>query len=166
VLEPFDKATAKSFLFAGFKECGINTTDDVIAEVVERFGGIPGWLSYYGNSVAISKLSHDKAMRLSESESFKIVNQTLEHYLEGRDRNNHLLVLRAIAMGYTWSEIRRAVSERIGKKFNEGSLQNIIRSLISGYLIKREGPPKDSIYHIIDPVMRRYLLSRRVKING
>ena len=161
-IDPFDAEAAKKFLRAGFSEYGRIVSDSALGQVVERFGGIAGWLTFYGNAVAVSGLDHKRAMRICEKDAFKTAHQTLVHHLEGRKKKQHVLALRAIALGASWAEIRRAIEANTGEKLNDGSLKNILDSLMTAFIVeKREGA-----YGLIDPVLRRYLLSGRIEKTG
>lgn len=81
------------FLRAGFKEFGLRIEERFLEEVVERLDGIPGWLTLYGNLVAIQKLEHERALQQAIYEGQKIVREELEHFLEKRDREAYLTVL-------------------------------------------------------------------------
>ncbi len=161
-IEPFEKESAKEFLDAGFEEFRLRVPTSNLDQAVERFGGIPGWLTYYGNNIAVSRLTHKEAMKTCEQEAFKTSHQTLTHHLKDKKRRDHLLALRAIALGSSWSEIRRAVEANTGEKLNDGTLKNIIDSLITAYIIGKN----DGTYSVIDPVLRRYLLSGRLEKRG
>ena len=43
----------------------------------------------------------------------------------------------------------------VGKSINDGTLKNIVDALLSAYIIEK----RDKNYHIVDPVIQRYLLS-------
>jgi hypothetical protein len=47
---------------------------------VEKLDGIPGWLTLYGNSVAVRKLPHKKAMQETISEGMKIAKDELRPF--------------------------------------------------------------------------------------
>lgn len=66
----------------GFEEYHKSHKEDLIDEVVERLDGIPGWLTLYGNNVALRKLPHKKALEETVTEGVKIVKDELEHFLE------------------------------------------------------------------------------------
>ncbi len=158
-IEPFDHQMAAGFLSSGFKEHRRRISEDQIKAVIARFGGIPGWLTFYGNNVVVSKMSHAKALRQTEKEAFVTAKQTLEHYLAGRNRPEHLLALRAIAIGARWSQVRRVLETHLGKKVNDGSLKNIIDALKASFLVRK----RDKTYTIIDPVIQRLLHSGKIK---
>ncbi len=151
----FDKSLSKAFLLAGFKEQNIVVPNENIDEVIDRFGGIPGWLTLYGNAVTISGLSHKEALTLTEGESFKIQKRVIQRYLEGKNRTIHLTALRAIAVQSTWSEVRRAIEAHTGETLNDASLKNIIDIMTSSIIIEKT----NLTYRIIDPTLRRFLLS-------
>ncbi len=156
---PFDHETAAGFLASGFKEYRRRISPNEIKEVISRFGGIPGWLTFYGNSVVVSKIAHMKALRKTEKEAFVTAKQTLEHYLLGRNRREHLVALKAIAIGARWSQVRRVLETHLDRKVNDGSLKNIIDALQASFLVKK----RDSTYTIIDPVIQRLLHSGKIK---
>jgi AAA+ ATPase superfamily predicted ATPase len=158
-IKPFEARISRNFLVAGLREHEMKVPLADLDEVVSRFGGIPGWLTYYGNSVTISKLSHKEALRQTEKEAFKTAKQTLEHYLEIRKRRIHLLALKAIAIQASWSEIRRAIEANTGKKINDASLKITVDALLEAFIIEKRG----STYQVVDPVVRRYLLSGKAK---
>ncbi len=158
-IHPFDKWTAKSFLNAGFEEHDLSISEEEIDEVVDRCGGIPGWLTFYGNGRVISGQDHREAMKHCEREAFKTSQQTLDHHFRGRKKKEHLVALQAIALRSSWTQIRRAIEINTGRRINDGTLKNIIDSLMASYIIEKNG----EVYQIIDPVLRRYLLSGKAK---
>lgn len=157
-IPPFDKKTSKNFLVAGLKEHDVQIPPEDVQDVIDRFDGIPGWLTYYGNMVTVSKLSHGQALHQTEKEAFKTAKQTLQHYLEGRNQNEHIIALKAIAIRARWSEIRRAIEANTGKKINESSLKKITDALLTSFIVEKT----NSTYSIIDPVIRRYLVSGKI----
>jgi AAA+ ATPase superfamily predicted ATPase len=161
-LDPLDRTTSRGFLAAGFREGGLDVPSGQIDEVLDAFGGIPGWLTFYGNCRIVTRLDHLEAMNATEHEAFKTSRQSIEHYLEDRSRHEHGIALKAIAAGATWSEVRRAIEARTGKPFNDGSLKVIIDSLLAGQLVEK----RHSSYVLTDPVMRRFVLSGSFKVPG
>ena len=158
-ISPFDTETAREFLINGFREHRRKIGADEIEKVLERFGGIPGWLTLYGNCVVVSRMSHRNALQKCERETSKTTRQTLEHYLEGRNREQHLLAMRAIALRSSWSQIRQAIETNTGKQLNDARIKKIIDALSDTFIIQKQG----STYEVIDPVIRRFLLSGKMK---
>jgi AAA+ ATPase superfamily predicted ATPase len=158
-IEPFDHQTATGFLSAGFKERKLSISASEKEDVFSRFGGIPGWLTLYGNKVVVSKMTHKKALDSTEKEAFITAQQALDHYLAGRNRSEHLVALKAIAIGAKWSHIRNVLEINVGKKINDGSLKNIIDALQASFLVKK----RNSTYTLIDPVIQRLLQSGNIK---
>ena len=74
--------------------------------------GVPGWLTLYGNNVAIRKLPHKKAMEETISEGMKITKDELEHFLQGRDRTTYLAALKVAATSARWREIKAGIETR------------------------------------------------------
>lgn len=153
-ISPFDEISAMEYLKAGFAEHEISPDQSNLKEVIERFGRIPGWLTQYGYSVAVSGKSHLEAMKYCEKEAFKVTRMTLEHFLEGKDRRNYIAALKAMTLCSSWSEIRGAMEIYTGKRINDGSVKNVIDASINAYLTEKS----NGGYRIIDPVLSRFLL--------
>jgi len=124
-----------------------------IKEAVGTLGGIPGWLTYYGNAVSISGKTHDAALKATEKEAFKTSKQTLDHLFAGRNRELYMQTLRAIATTASWGQIKSAIAVNSGKVPNDGQLKTMIDTLTHAWLVEKRG----DAYAIIDPVLRRYL---------
>jgi len=150
----FSRDVSKNFLHAGFSENKMRISEKDCNEVVDKFNGIPGWLTLYGNAVVISRLSHEDALKNVEKESFKIQRSVIKHYLEGRNSKLHVTILKAVAAQSTWADLKGSVKAVTGKTINDATLKNIIDALTSSFLIEKT----NSMYHTIDPVLRRFLL--------
>ncbi len=154
---PFDRATSASFLTHGFEEYERSISSQQIEQILERLGGIPGWLTNYGNNVTVSNLSHDEALKRTENEAFKTSRQTIDHFLEGKKQTPYLLALRAIATVSSWAQINAVIETHTGTKLNDGQLKTILDSLMNTYLVEKRG----GVYAIIDPTLRNYILKLR-----
>jgi AAA+ ATPase superfamily predicted ATPase len=158
-LRPFSKKKAIDFLSKGFEENNMRVPNDTIAKVVEeRLDGIPGWLTLYGNNVAVRKLRFERALDETTSEGLKIVREELGHFLEGRDRLAYLAALKASATSARWSEIRGAMEVRKRLPINDATVHNVLGGLKAAMLIdEREG-----VYRVTDPMLRTLLLTTRM----
>jgi len=154
-LHPFTKEEATNFLKQGFREYEVKVEDSLIREAVERLNGVPGWLTLYGNNVAVRRLDHKDALKDTISEGLRIVKDELEHYLEGRDSIGHLAALKAAATAARWSEIKGAVEVRKGSTVNDASIYNILESLKAAMLIDEA----EGVYRVNDPMLRTLLLT-------
>jgi len=47
-VRPFDEKTSKEFLRTGFREAGLDVSEDTIDRAVSILDGIPGWLVLFG----------------------------------------------------------------------------------------------------------------------
>ncbi|MEM3068915.1 MAG: ATP-binding protein [Nitrososphaerales archaeon] len=157
-LQPFKKEQAISFLRKGFQEYDIKVSENLIDEVVEKLDGVPGWLTLYGNDIAVRKLHHEDALNATISEGLKIVKDELEHYLEGRDRIGHISALKAAATAARWTEIKRAIEIGKGSTVNDATVYSILESLRAAMLIKEE----KGVYRVDDPMMRNLLLTSKL----
>jgi AAA+ ATPase superfamily predicted ATPase len=157
-LKPFDKKLATEFLRKGFQEYHEQVKEDSINEAVERLDGVPGWLTLYGNNVAVRKLTQENALRETISEGIKIVRDELEHFLEGRDKTLYIAALKAAATSARWTEMKTAIETRKGSPINPATMQNILENLKAAMRIEE----KDSVYKVEDPMLRALLLSSEI----
>ncbi len=157
MLRPFMPEQSSNFLSAGFKECNAALAQDRTAEVVGKLDGIAGWLTLFGNNYGIRKLSYSEAIRETIKEGKKIVLGELNHFLEGRQRETYLAVLKTLKVagtpGYTWSQIKSGTETLSRRAINNQTLANTIEALSSVEIIEQVG---DS-YGIVDPLLREAL---------
>ena len=154
-LHPFGKEEATNFLKRGFREYEVKVEENLIREAVERLDGVPGWLTLYGNNVAVRRLGHKDALEGTVSEGLRIVKDELEHYLEGRDRIGHLAALKVAATTARWSEIKGAVEVRKGSTVNDATIYNTLESLKAAMLVDEA----KGVYRVNDPMLRTLLLT-------
>ena len=157
-LEPFDGRQAANFLRKGFEEYHVTIGEDLLAEAVERLDGVPGWLTLYGNNVAVRKLPHHEALEETVSEGAKIVKGELEHFLEGRDRVAHLAALKAAAISARWSEVKGALETVKGYAVNDATVYAILKCLKAAMLVNE----KDGVYRVNDPMLRTVMLTSQI----
>ena len=158
-LRPFDGKKSIDFLQKGFEEYHVRVAADATAKVVEeRLDGIPGWLTLYGNNVAVRKLPPDKAMDETVAEGLKIVRDELNHFLKERARQAYLPALKAASTTARWSEVKGAMAARRGSPVNDGTVAKVLDGLKAAMLIdEREG-----VYRVNDPILRTLLLTGRM----
>lgn len=157
-LQPFTKEKTLEFLRYGFNEYNKPISDIEINEVVERLDGIPGWLTLYGNNVAVRGMTHQRALEETIAEGTKIVKDELEHFLEGRDRTLYIAALKTMAISARWREIKNAVEIRRGSLVNDATIYNIIENLKAKMLIGED----EGVYVVKDPMLRTLLLTSQI----
>lgn len=157
-LQPFKKELATKFLKKGFEEYNLTLEDEIIDETVERLDGLPGWLTLYGNNIAVRKLSHQTALEETISEGMKIVRVELEHFLEGRDKQAYLAALKAATTPARWAEIKGAVEIAKTSTVNDATIYRIIENLKAAMLIEE----KENVYRINDPMLRTLLMTSQI----
>jgi AAA+ ATPase superfamily predicted ATPase len=156
-LQPFTTKMAKEFLKKGLREHRETANENFTDEAVERLDGIPGWLTLYGNNVAVQRLPHQEALQQTISEGTKIVKDELEHFLAGRDKTSYLAALKAAATSARWKETKGAIEARKGA-VNDATIQNVLKNLKAAMLIEK----KDGVYAIHDPMLRTVLLTSQI----
>jgi len=68
-LQPFNREQATGFLRKGLQEYNVKLSENFIEEAVENLDGVPGWLTLYGNNIAVRKLHHKDALDETVSEA-------------------------------------------------------------------------------------------------
>ncbi len=153
-LEPFDRETSLGFLRRGTQEYGLPIHRPLLESVVDRsLDGTPGWLTLFGNHLTVGRMSVDAAERATLDEGRKVARSELSHFLDSRDRDSYWQVLRVVAGGASWAEVKSALAARRGGHVNDNSLGNVLRSLRAAELISETGHR----YTIRDPMVRSYV---------
>ncbi len=155
-LQRFDKTQVAEFFKRGFKEYKVKVPDNLISQEVEsKLDGTPGWLTLYGNNIAVCKLLTEEALRKTVKQGLKVVREELEHFLENRDRKLYVTALSSMTNPARWSEVKASVEARKGTPVSDSTIQVILKSLEDGLLIEH----KDKVYQIADPMLRTLMLS-------
>lgn len=153
-LGPFDRATSVGFLEHGFREYGVAVDRETIGRAVDRsLDGIPGWLTLYGNSVAVQKMSADAAERATVREGKTVARSELAHFLEHREPESYWAALRRMTTPSSWTEVRDAIRARRGAFVNDNTAAKIVQSLRGANLVEE----KDHQYSIRDPMVRAFV---------
>lgn len=157
-LEPFDRATSIAFLEHGFRECHVSPDrGHVEAAVARSLDGIPGWLTLFGNHVAVEGLSVDAAERATVQEGKEVARSELAHFLERRESALYWAALRRLTSNCTWTELRDAMVARRGAPVNDNSVGNVLRALRDAHLIGES----EHQYSLRDPMVRAFVQDAR-----
>ena len=157
-LQPFDKETATEFLVKGLRESNETVDKKTINEAIETLDGIPGWLTLYGNNIAIRKLPHQTALEETVAEAGQIVKDEVEHFLKQRDRTLYLTALKVTANSARWKEVKTATETAKGATVNDSTIRNTLENLKAAMLIAE----KDKVYRVNDPMLRTLLLTSKI----
>jgi uncharacterized protein len=153
-LNPFDVETSVAFLTQGFKEYRIRPSPQSLDAVVRRsLDGSPGWLTLYGNNVAVNRMSPELAERATLQDGKRVARIELAHFLERRTPGLYWDALRMLTSDATWTELRDALSARRGSRVNDNSVRNVIQTLLHANLIVEI----EHRYAIGDPMLRAYI---------
>nr|WP_206205935.1 ATP-binding protein [Thermococcus sp. JdF3] len=146
-VRPFDGETSKAFLKAGFKEAGVEVSEEDIEKAVSVLDGIPGWLVLFGAKY-LEKGSFQEAMNATLEVAKGLIFGELSE-LEKRSRR-YIGILRAIAMGYNrWSLIRDYL-ELKKMRTPEPRLHELLKNLKKmGWVEEKNGE-----YSLTDPLVK------------
>ncbi|MCI4352653.1 MAG: ATP-binding protein [Thermoplasmata archaeon] len=154
-LGAFDRPTSAQFLARGARELGLNlSAGDIDAALDGPLDGTPGWLTLFGNNVAVRKLPADRALRETIREGKKVAEAELAHFLSTHDTSLYWPALKAIAVGASWGTVREYVSRSTGGAVNDGTVLRVVRALEANYIARQA----EGGYGIVDPMVRAYVL--------
>lgn len=154
VLAPFSRPQSLEFLERGFREYRRTFPGPELEGIVDRsLDGLPGWLTLFGNRVAVEQLSLEAAEQATMKEAKRVIRTELAHFLVGRDQATYLVTLRVLAATASWTELRDALSARRGTRVNDNTVRNVLGSLTGAGFIAE----KDGRYLIPDPVLRSFI---------
>jgi uncharacterized protein len=154
-LGPFDRATSARFLAEGAKEAGVKLTSaEIDAALAGPLDGTPGWLTLFGNHVAVRRLAPARALSETIREGKKAAEAELGHFLASREASLYWPALKAIAAGASWSTIREFMGRATGDRVNDGTVQRVVRGLESSFLVRKA----EDRYELVDPMVRTYVM--------
>jgi uncharacterized protein len=154
-LGPFDRPTAARFLAQGASEHHLSLPAPAIEAALDGpLDGTPGWLTLYGNHVAVQRLSPERALQETIREGRKVAAAELAQFLSNHDPRLYWPALKAIAAGASWAAVRDYVGRGVGGTVNDGTVLRILRALESSYLVRHV----EERYELVDPMVRAYLV--------
>lgn len=71
----------------GFSELGVRMKLEELEEAVDELDGVVGWLTLYGNYVAVRRIPHGEALDSTYMDGYKMVEDELEHFLEEQTKS-------------------------------------------------------------------------------
>ena len=152
VLKRFNREQSIDFLYKGFQEYGIEPPTDIIEEAASAFGGIVGWLVYFGRLSVDKGLSREVIIETFIKGS-KLVKEELSKLYKRSPRYRY--VLEAIAQGNTtWSSIKKYITARELKPIYDSALYEILLTLEKMGIIEKVLEKDEIKYKIVDPVLQ------------
>jgi hypothetical protein len=148
------KHKAEEFLTSGFEQMGRTAITENIAEAVDRFDGIIGWLTNYGYYA--TRLGYKEAVNKTLEEGARLVKEELNSFLAQRRqaRSRYLSILRMIATPLAWSEVKRELSAKLGMTVSDKQMSRYLSELVDyGFAVKR-----DNRYVLADPLIAHALV--------
>lgn len=141
-IERFTGEVAKNFLKAGFKQCNLEVSEELLDLAVSFFDGIPGWLTFFGNEYCRGRRDFNQIREVA----VRIALEELNNLVKERGKR-YATVLKAVAEGEnSWSKVNKYVEEKEGTTVSTSILSNIINSLEALSIIKN--------YAFLDQVYR------------
>ncbi len=142
VLERFTEEQSMDFLRRGFEEAGIRIEGGILEQAVKELDGIPGWLTFFGNSCLVGKPD----LKSIKEKAIGLALRELRNLLAGRPKR-YEYALKAIAKGRrSWSEVKGYLEEKEGYTISSSVMHNILENLEKMSLVKD--------YTFLDPIYK------------
>jgi len=142
-LERFDREASKDFLVKGFEEEGVKVSDEVLEDALNKFDGVPGWLTFFGSEYSFS-LKHNKAIKVDdivkmaikevkeETKNFILSTQSKERY------SATILALERLGGKGELKQITKVASSILGEDVPEPRIYEILNRLLDYGFIEKQ----------------------------
>ncbi len=149
----FDRELSLEFLNAGFRESGLEVSNNVLEYAVSKLDGIAGCLTEFGLQSLKSKPTKqliDEVFSKAAKTSINEVAHFSKQYLD---------VVEAIGMGKDrWSDIKRFIYAKRRRDIYDAELSRYLTKLKKrGYIISLE----NGQYRLLDPILENYFAAVR-----
>ena len=146
-IRPFSRDTSVAFLEAGFRRGKISYEPGQLEEAVDRFGGIPGWLTYYGAKRCSGK-SHLEAMNEVTKLAKKTATEESKNF--GALQRAIVLSLARFSGGAAWNEIKVLASSKYEQISKSSTFSESLKSLQNLRIIEKRAEK----YYLVDPAYK------------
>lgn len=139
-LERLSREKSIEFLERGFDEIGVRVNKEVLEEAYEKFDGIVGWLTFFGNEY-LRERNFQRVLKVAvslASDEIKNLRKISKRYIT---------VLKCIAQGNdSWSKLKNCVERIEGSSISSSILSNVLNNLEKMSIIQN--------YQFLDPVYK------------
>jgi len=146
-IRPFSRDTSLAFLETGFRRGEVNCQRRELEETVEIFGGIPGWLTYYGAKRCSGK-THAEAIEEVTRLAKKTVAKESKNF--GALQRSIVLSLARFSGGAAWNEIKVLAASKHGQTIKSSTFTESLKSLQNLRIVEK----KSEKYYLIDPAYK------------
>lgn len=149
VVERFDNNKSLGFLKKGFEEIGMDVSNEILMEAVEKLDGIVGWLTYFGYvSSRKGRVSRD-VLREAVDRAKELVRDELGKILVRSKL--YRLILRTLALDINrWSQVKKAIEAWLGRQVTNAQVSRALRTLMKMGIIEKG----ENGYYIVDPIVK------------
>ncbi|WP_291765697.1 AAA family ATPase [Caldivirga sp. UBA161] len=152
-VNPFTREQSIEFLRAGFREIGISPVgEDMLEDVYDELGGIPGWLTYYGFNYMQFR-SHEEAIKRTLEYAIQLIRQEFENFLKGREeaRERYYAIMSLCKSGCLWSGVKRFLEAREGYRIDDKKVTELLQNLVDASFLTKE----NEMYKPSDPLIAK-----------
>ena len=163
-LEPLSIEQSRDFLIKGFKEQGVEVSNDIVDYITDRVDGVIGWLTYMGYELSLKRRVSKELVDKILVKATLLAKEELENYLKPRiqARKRYITILEAVGtLGEaSWKTIYTYLEAKLGRVpkpvFNE-----LLRNLVdAGFLVKKN----TGTYIVADPILEYAIRNRLISL--
>ena len=131
-IERFNEQLSRDFLLKGFAQEGVTVQEDVINDALRRFGGIPGWLTFFGFEYSFRIRHGEKQVNVDDIEKMAVeeVRKEVKDFILGtQSPERYSAAILAL--------------DRLGGKGSAADVTKVVSSILSDV-------PEPRIYEILN----------------
>jgi len=150
-LKPFSKEMSKGFMVKGFNELGVSVGDSVVERVCDKFDGVVGWLTMFGNFYGVRGMSFDEAVVQTIENAKRIMMSEIEHFLEDKvEKNLYKAIFEALKISDRWSDIKFGVEVKLRRNVNDKIFAHALNALVNANFVTKV----NGRYYFSDPMLK------------
>lgn len=150
-LKPFSRDISKEFMVKGFNELGVRVGDSIVERCYDKFDGIVGWLTMFGNFYGVRGMDFDEAVMQTIENAKKIIISEIEHFLEDKlEKNLYKAIFEALKISNRWKDIKFGVEVKLRKSVNDKIFTQALNALINANFVTKI----NGRYYLSDPMLK------------
>ena len=150
-LKPFSEEVAKEFMVRGFDELGVEVGSNNLGRIYDRFDGIVGWLTMFGNFYAVRRMGFEEAMMQTVQNAKKIMMSEVEHFLEDKlEKNLYRAIFESLKVSNRWKDIKFGTEVKLRRSINDKVFTHALSALVNANFVSEI----NGRYYLSDPMLK------------
>lgn len=150
-LKPFSRELSKEFMIKGFNELGMSIDESIMEKVYDKFDGVVGWLTMFGNFYAVRRMNFDEAVMETVENAKKIMVSEIEHFLENKlEKNLYKAIFESLKISDRWKDIKFGAEVKLRRSINDKVFTHALNALVNANFVTEV----NGRYYLSDPMLR------------